>query len=107
MNFNYSFETKEEKEDFLKTRIESVDFSDKTKESFLSNNIRTLGGLINKDEGDLRKIFNLSESDLNLIIEKLDILVLEIKIKFKKRNAKIEKTNQETKEDSESDQFVG
>ena len=89
MNFNYSFETKEEKEDFLKTRIESVDFTNKIKNSFLKNNALTIRGLINKEEKELKNVFNLSEFDLNLIFEKLDILVLEIKIKFKKRNTNI------------------
>lgn len=101
MNFNYNFDTKEEKDDFLKTRIEFVDFTNKIKISFLKNKILTIRGLINKEEKELKATFNLSEADLNLMFEKLDILVLEIKIKFKKRN-----TNIEAERSSNPDQFT-
>jgi DNA-directed RNA polymerase subunit alpha len=52
-------ENKEEMEDFLKTRIESLDLSSRTINALINANIRTVGGLARKKEKDILSIEGL------------------------------------------------
>jgi DNA-directed RNA polymerase subunit alpha len=54
-----SAEDKEEMEDFLKTRIESLDLSSRTINALINANIRTVGGLARKKEKDILSIEGL------------------------------------------------
>lgn len=54
-----STENKEEMEDFLKTRIESLDLSSRTINALINANIRTVGGLARKKEKDILNIEGL------------------------------------------------
>lgn len=54
-----SSEDKEEYDDFLKTRIESLDLSSRTINALINANIRTVGGLARKKEKDILNIEGL------------------------------------------------
>lgn len=57
-------ENEEEKEDFLKTRIESLKLSVRTINSLINANIRTVGGLAGKTEEDILDIDGLGSKGL-------------------------------------------
>lgn len=60
-------EVKEDMEDFLKTRIESLDLSQRTTNALISANIRTVGGLVRKKEEDILDIDGLGSKGLEEI----------------------------------------
>lgn len=53
--------------EFLKTRIDSLDLSSRTQNALASANIRTVGGLVRKNEQDLLEIDGLGEKGLQEI----------------------------------------
>lgn len=53
--------------EFLKTRIDSLDLSARTQNALASANIRTVGGLVRKNEGDLLGVDGLGEKGLQEI----------------------------------------
>lgn len=53
--------------EFLKTRIDMLDLSARTQNALASANIRTVGGLVRKKEGDLLEIEGLGEKGLQEI----------------------------------------
>lgn len=53
--------------EFLKTRIDSLDLSSRTQNALTSANIRTVGGLVRKNEQDLLEIDGLGEKGLQEI----------------------------------------
>jgi DNA-directed RNA polymerase subunit alpha len=57
----------EDTREFLKTRIESLALSTRTENALASANIRTVGGLVRKKEGDLLDIEGLGEKGLQEI----------------------------------------
>lgn len=66
---NKKFEEKEQEvdEDFLKTRIENLDFSVRTLNSLSNANIRTIGGLARKKEKDILEIEGMGQKGLSEI----------------------------------------
>ena len=62
-----SAEEKSETEDFLKTRIESLELSARTTNALSNANIRTVGGLTRKSEGDLSEIDGLGNKGIQEI----------------------------------------
>jgi DNA-directed RNA polymerase subunit alpha len=58
---------KEDYEDFLKTRIESLDLSQRTINALINGNIRTVGGLAKKKEKDILSVEGLGTKGLNEI----------------------------------------
>ena len=72
-----SLQTKEKENDFLKNRIESLELSKKLTNILLDNNIRTIGGLIKRDDRKLKKELGISENEVNIIEKKIDELMLE------------------------------
>lgn len=74
----------EEKDEFLKTRIESIHFSSGINKKLKEDNIITIRGLINKDNSDLKKI-GLNKEDINLIIEKLTSFEIKLKMEIEER----------------------
>jgi DNA-directed RNA polymerase subunit alpha len=54
-----SAEDKEDYDDFLKTRIESLDLGSRTINALINANIRTVGGLARKKEKDILEIEGL------------------------------------------------
>lgn len=62
-----SSEDKEEMEDFLKTRIESLDLSSRTINALIDANIRTVGGLARKKEKDILNIDGLGTKGVDEI----------------------------------------
>ena len=53
--------------DFLKTRIETIDFSQRTLHALQGANVRTVGGLIRKKEEDLLDIDGLGNKGIQEI----------------------------------------
>ncbi len=62
-----SEENKEEMEDFLKTRIESLELSQRTVNALINANIRTVGGLARKKEKDILEIDGLGTKGIEEI----------------------------------------
>jgi len=60
-------ETEESKEDFLKTRIEDLNFSNRTLNALSKASIRTVGGLARKKEEDLLEVDGLGDKSINEI----------------------------------------
>ncbi|HZS42863.1 MAG TPA: DNA-directed RNA polymerase subunit alpha [Candidatus Paceibacterota bacterium] len=60
-------ENKEDYDDLLKTRIESLDLSQRTINALIGGNIRTLGGLVKKKEKDILEIEGLGAKGLEEI----------------------------------------
>lgn len=66
-------------EDFLKTRIESLDLSQRTINSLAAANIRTIGGLVRKKEEDILDIDGLGSKGLEEIKKILSSKGIELK----------------------------
>ena len=62
-----SSEDKEEYDDFLKTRIESLDLGSRTINALINANIRTVGGLARKKEKDILNIEGLGSKGVEEI----------------------------------------
>ena len=54
-------------EDFLKTRIESLNLSQRTSNALINANIRTVGGLVRKKEEDILDIEGLGNKGVQEI----------------------------------------
>lgn len=74
-----SAEDKEELDDKLKTRIESIDLSQRTANALVNANIRTVGGLIRKKEKDLLDIDGLGAKGIDEIKQVIEGLGLSLK----------------------------
>lgn len=70
---------KEALDDVLKTRIESLDMSQRTANALVNANIRTVGGLIRKKEEDILEIAGLGAKGLDEIKSILETLGLSLK----------------------------
>lgn len=66
-------------DDVLKTRIESIDLSQRTANALVNANIRTVGGLIRKKEDDILEIAGLGSKGLEEIKSMLESLGLSLK----------------------------
>ena len=67
------FGSKEEENDFHKTRIESLDLELPVVLSniFLSKNIRTIGGVVKRSNKELKREFNISKNEIMIIEQKI------------------------------------
>lgn len=74
-----TIEDKEALDDALKTRIESIDLSQRTTNALVNANIRTIGGLIRKKEKDILDIEGLGNKGLEEIKSLLESLGLSLK----------------------------
>ena len=74
-----SEESEEEKEDFLKTRVESLDLSARTINALQNANIRTVGGLARKKEEDILDLEGLGSKGLEEIKQVLGENKIELK----------------------------
>ena len=74
-----TLEDKEALDDALKTRIESIDLSQRTTNALVNANIRTIGGLIRKKEKDILDIEGLGNKGLEEIRGLLESLGLSLK----------------------------
>ncbi len=74
-----TLEDKEALDDALKTRIESIDLSQRTTNALVNANIRTIGGLIRKKEKDILDIEGLGNKGLEEIKTLLSSLGLDLK----------------------------
>lgn len=63
--------TKQEINDYLKTRVDSMDFSKDLVQILVDSNIRTIGGIISKNESDIFKIKGMDKNYINQLIGKL------------------------------------
>jgi DNA-directed RNA polymerase subunit alpha len=72
-------EEKEELDEKLKTRIESIDLSQRTANALVNANIRTVGGLIRKKEKDLLDVDGLGAKGIEEIKTVLESLGLSLK----------------------------
>ncbi len=73
-------EDKEALDEALKTRIESVDLSQRTSNALVAANIRTVGGLIRKKEKDLLEVDGLGAKGIEEIKTVLETLGLSLKM---------------------------
>lgn len=73
------FENREDLEEIFKTRIESVDMSQRTINALTNANIRTVGGLARKKERDLSEIDGLGTKGIQEIKVTLKGLGIELK----------------------------
>ena len=74
-----SNENKEALDDVLKTRLESLDLSQRTMNALVNANVRTVGGLIRKKEKDILEIEGLGSKGLDEIKGILENLGLSLK----------------------------
>ncbi len=74
-----SAENKEALDDALKTRIESIDLSQRTANALVNANIRTVGGLIRKREKDILELDGLGSKGVEEIKVALETLGLSLK----------------------------
>lgn len=74
-----SSNNKEEFDDILKTRIESLDMSQRTINALINANIRTVGGLARKKEKDLGEIDGLGSKGVQEIKSMLKEFSIELK----------------------------
>lgn len=72
-------EKDEDMEDFLKTRIESLDLSSRTVNALVNANIRTVGGLARKKEEDILDIEGLGSKGLEEVKKLLAAHSIELK----------------------------
>lgn len=70
---------KEALDDVLKTRIESLDLSQRTANALVNANIRTVGGLIRKKEEDILELAGLGAKGVEEIKSTLEALGLSLK----------------------------
>ncbi|MCK4918198.1 MAG: hypothetical protein KAS02_00215 [Candidatus Pacebacteria bacterium] len=89
MNFDVDSNIFDQKEDHLKTRIESLDFSSKTKILLKKDNILTVRGLLKRTEKELKNKYNLSRSNIDITLRKLNFLNSKIKNKEKQNKGEI------------------
>lgn len=66
-------------DDVLKTRIESLDISQRTINALIEANIRTIGGLIRKKEKDLLDVDGMGKKGIDELKEMLSKFDLSIK----------------------------
>lgn len=71
--------TKAKEEDAGKIKIEDAELSERIKNVLLSNNIKTLGGLVRKSEGDLSQMEGLGDKAVAEIKKALKKVSLELK----------------------------
>ena len=74
-----SAENKEALDDVLKTRIESLELSQRTSNALVNANVRTVGGLIRKKEKDILEVEGLGAKGVDEIKEVLERLGLSLK----------------------------
>lgn len=101
--------TEDEINDFLKTRIESLELSKRTENSLLGSGIRTISGIIRKNNDGLHNINGMGSKGIEEIIKSLsyafNIIVEDKNVKFipkyYKESEKIikEKTEEEKREE--------
>ncbi len=76
MDFSKNFTTKEEKDGFLKTRIDSLDLPYEINNLLLRNNILVVRGLVGRNSNYLKKELKLNKSQIEVISKKLSNLSL-------------------------------
>lgn len=74
-----SEQNKEEVDDFLKTRVETTDLSQRTINALVNANIRTIGGLARKKSGDINEIDGLGAKGIEEIKDLLQKHGIELK----------------------------
>lgn len=74
-----TFKNKETSDEFLKTRVDNVGLPSHITFKFKEHNIRTIRGVVEREEIELKHMLGLSSSDVNLIKNKLNDLALEIR----------------------------
>lgn len=80
MNIPSNITSNNDKESFLKTRIDSLELPLDVFSVLIHNNIRTVRGLINKTDTELKKEFGFKESQVDIINGRLSELSLKVKI---------------------------
>jgi DNA-directed RNA polymerase subunit alpha len=70
---------KDQIDDILKTRIESLDISQRTINALMNANIRTLGGLARKKERDILEVEGMGSKGISEIKKVLKEFDLELK----------------------------
>lgn len=85
MNFPSNITIHDDKESFLKTRIDSLELPLDIFNVLIQNNIRTVRGLINKTNLELKREFGFKDSQLDIIAGSLSELSVSIILESRKR----------------------
>jgi Bacterial dnaA protein helix-turn-helix/Sigma-70, region 4 len=78
MDYFINLDNSKEKEEFLKTRTDSLLLPKDIKNTLLRSDVRTVRGLISKSPKELKQRFGFIKADLDIITQSLDKLVAKI-----------------------------
>jgi len=69
---NFTFNSEQERDNFLKTRIESANFTRGVLNALFQVNIRTLGGIVKRSTSELSDLLNFSKAETDKIKAKVE-----------------------------------
>jgi hypothetical protein len=101
--------TKEEINDYLKTRIESLAFSKRIENALINSGVRTIGGILRKDGDSLHEIEGIGLKGLEeiqkILSESFDIKIKEKNFQFKPKYYEVNSSIVNTKEQTEEERI--
>lgn len=106
MNFPSNITLNDDKESFLKTRIDSLELPLGIFNVLIQNSIRTVGGLINKTNLELKKEFGFKESQLDIIAGSLSELSISIILESRKRQVVFQESSSQHESKTEISNIV-
>ena len=106
MNFSSNITSNEDKESFLKTRVDSLELPLDIFNALIQNNIRTVRGLINKTDLEIKTEFGLRNSELDLIAGSLSELSIKIILESRKREVGFQRPPSKLEDQKEIDNIV-
>lgn len=74
------FDSDRDREDFLKTRVETMGLDGFILERFLKNNIRTIGGIVRRSEKELRDVLEKYAGKLPEIEKKIESMAIDAQV---------------------------
>lgn len=89
MNLPSNIATNNEKESFLKTRIDSLELPLDIFNKLIENNIITVRGLVNKSDIDLKKEFGFKDSQIDIINGALSELFVSVNLESQRIEARL------------------
>lgn len=107
MNFITDFNTNEDKEEFLRTRIEYLNLPYQIEKVLKKTSILTLRGLTKITKEKFRDQYNLNEPDLDILVNKFNSLAVKTKDEYNKRDSKKVENKQEASTTNETINISG
>ena len=95
---NLDFLTEKQRENFLKTRIDDLDLSTESKKRLFGQNIRTVGGIIQRNDEEVKSMLVSPESDFAVLKN--------LAAKLSAEEIKVKKPVEESQMDSLFDELV-